>query len=112
MTLMFYMCKRLSKKIRNIIFSFGYFAYFDFTSIINFSDKVKLPEYMFGPLLWPGLICLNNSTAIITEQIYGFEMVETTPSSVMNFLIQIASLAASDVAIYSASVIESFTVLC
>ena len=39
-------------------------------------------------------------------------MLGTTPSSVMNFLIQTASLAASDAAIYSAFVVESATVLC
>ena len=33
-----------------------------------------------------------------------------TPNLVMNFLIQIASLAASEAAIYSASVVESATV--
>ncbi|EFH51116.1 predicted protein, partial [Arabidopsis lyrata subsp. lyrata] len=42
----------------------------------------------------------------------GPEILGTTPSSVMNFLIQTASLAASEAAIYSASVVESATVLC
>ena len=37
-------------------------------------------------------------------------MLGTTPSPVMNFLIQTASLAASEAAIYSASVVESATV--
>ena len=35
----------------------------------------------------------------------------TIPSSVMNFQIQIASLAASDAAMYSASVVESTVIL-
>ena len=39
-------------------------------------------------------------------------MLGTTPNSVMNFLNQTASLAASDAAIYSASIVESATVLC
>ena len=42
----------------------------------------------------------------------GNAMVGTTPRSEMNFLIQTASLAASDAAIYSASVVESAVVLC
>ena len=41
-----------------------------------------------------------------------FEILGTTPSLVMNFLIQTTSLAASDVAIYSASVVESAMVTC
>ncbi|MGI4673382.1 hypothetical protein ACR2XN_28360, partial [Klebsiella pneumoniae] len=36
----------------------------------------------------------------------------TTPSSVMKFRIQTASLAASQAAIYSASIVESATVSC
>ena len=35
----------------------------------------------------------------------------TTPSSIMNFLIQTAYLAASDAAMYSASVVESIVTL-
>ncbi|KAK9111977.1 hypothetical protein Scep_019496 [Stephania cephalantha] len=42
----------------------------------------------------------------------GLAILETTPSSDMNFLIQTASLAASDTAIYSASILESATVSC
>ena len=41
-----------------------------------------------------------------------FEILGTTPSPVMNFLIQTASLAASNAAIYSASIVESATVSC
>ena len=37
-------------------------------------------------------------------------MLGAMPSSIMNFLIQIASLVASDAAIYSASIVESATV--
>ena len=40
----------------------------------------------------------------------GFEMLGITPNPVTNFLIQTASLAASEVAIYSVSIIESATV--
>ena len=36
----------------------------------------------------------------------------TTSSSITNFQIQIASLAASDTVIYSASVVESVVILC
>ncbi|PRQ50071.1 hypothetical protein RchiOBHm_Chr2g0129021 [Rosa chinensis] len=39
-------------------------------------------------------------------------MVGTTSSSVMNFFIQTASFAASDAAMYSASVVESAVTLC
>ena len=39
-------------------------------------------------------------------------MIGTTPSSMMNFLIQTASLTAFDAAIYSASVVESAIVFC
>ncbi|KAK2456386.1 hypothetical protein QL285_003757 [Trifolium repens] len=39
-------------------------------------------------------------------------MLGTTSSSVMNFLIQTASFAALEAAIYSASVVESATVSC
>ena len=40
----------------------------------------------------------------------GSDILGTIPNPVMNFLIQIASLAASEVAMYSASVVESSTV--
>ena len=42
----------------------------------------------------------------------GSAMVGTTSSLVMNFLIQTASLAAFEAAIYSASVVESVVVTC
>ena len=40
----------------------------------------------------------------------GFKILGTTPSPVMNFLIQIASLGSSGVAIYSTSIVELATV--
>ena len=40
------------------------------------------------------------------------DILGTIPNLVMNFLIQTASLAASEAAIYSASVVESVTVSC
>ena len=42
----------------------------------------------------------------------GLTMLGTTPSSVINFLIQTASLAASKVVMYSALVVESTVVSC
>ena len=42
----------------------------------------------------------------------GFDTLGTTPSLVMNFLIHTASLAAFEVAIYSASVVELVIVSC
>ena len=42
----------------------------------------------------------------------GFRMLGTTPSLVMNFLIQTASFTASEAAIFSDTVVESGTVSC
>ena len=40
----------------------------------------------------------------------GFDILGIIPNPVMNFLIQKASLAASEAAMYSASIVESVTV--
>ena len=63
---------------------------------------------------WCDLGSLACAIALLLSQkrFTGFIMLGTTPSSKMNFLIQTASLAASDAAIYSASVVEFATVLC
>src|SRR6266542_1070967 len=46
------------------------------------------------------------------QRFTGHPALGTTPSSIMNFLIQTTSFAASEAAIYSASVVESATVDC
>ena len=64
--------------------------------------------------LWCDLGSLAHAIAPLLSQnrSTGFEILGTTPSPVMNFLIQTTSLVAYDAAIYSASVVESATLSC
>jgi hypothetical protein len=52
---------------------------------------------------------LGNSFIVVTIEL---QVLGTTPSSVTNFLIHTPSLAASETAMYSASVVESVVVFC
>ncbi|KAK8690667.1 hypothetical protein V6N13_074198 [Hibiscus sabdariffa] len=72
----------------------------------------SMPKNVFGLLMRSGFLCLRNGSIVVTIEIYNIDMLGITPNSVMNFLIQTASLAASLVAIYSASVVESATMSC
>ena len=49
---------------------------------------------------------------LLQNRSIGFEILGTTPSPIMNFLIQTTSLVASYATIYSVSVVESTTVSC
>ena len=60
---------------------------------------------MLGFFVRPRLLCLCNSTIIVTIEVIGLEQLGTTPNSETNFLIHIASFVASEATIYSASVV-------
>src|SRR3954468_19475222 len=63
---------------------------------------------------WWDLGSLACATAPLLSQYIsmGSSALGTTPSSVMNFLIQYPSFVASEAVMYSASVVESATVFC
>ena len=83
-------------------------AYLHISSINDLSDQVIAPQYMLGFFVRPRLLCLCNSTIIVTIEVIGLEQLGTTPNSETKFLIHIASEAA----IYLASIAKSATVSC
>ena len=62
---------------------------------------------MFGSLMWSGSFACAMAPLLSQYKSTGSDILGIIPNSVMNFLIQTASLAASEAAMYSASVVES-----
>src|SRR5687767_15502192 len=109
MRIMLSLQKWLCQRIRNVHIRV-YFAYLDLTPVNEVSNEMKLPHYVFVLLVVPWLLCLRNCPIVITVEINGLDAFGNTPSSMRKFLIQTPSFTASEVAMYSASVVESATV--
>ncbi|KAJ9553351.1 hypothetical protein OSB04_017396 [Centaurea solstitialis] len=77
-------------------------AYSHVSSSDDLSDEMKLPKYMSRLVMLSRLLSLRHSPRILA----------TTLRSVIKFLSQTASFAASEAAMYSASVVESAIVSC
>src|SRR3954463_15259048 len=85
-----------------------------YVSILNiFTNGVEATLDMPGLLVKPGLLGKGNSSSVVTEErVIGADTLGITPRSVMNSFIQIASCAASEAAMYSASHVDPTTTLC
>ena len=85
-----------------------------FTSPLSMIFRMRWKHLSMCLDLWCDLGSLAWAIAPLLSQykFNGSDILGKTPSLVMNFLIHTASLAASEAAIYSASVVESATVSC
>ena len=88
-----------------------YFAYLDLTTIDELSNEMKSLHNMFALLVIPWLFGLRNSSTIFTVEIQRARGIREH-TKLRNFLIQTPSFAASEAAMYSASVVESGTISC
>ena len=68
MRIMLRLRERLCQRIRNIQFCM-YFAYLDLTPVNKVSNEMKSPHYVFILLVIPWLLCLRNSSIVITVEI-------------------------------------------
>src|SRR3954469_11230821 len=84
-----------------------------YVSILNiFTNGVEATLDVPGLLVKPGLLGKCNSSSVVTESLIGPDALGMTPRSVMNSFTQIASCAASEAAMYSASHVAPATTLC
>ena len=84
-----------------------------YVSILNIiPDGVETALDVLGLLVKPGLLGNSNSTSVVTEESHRARRLGMTPRSVMNSFTQIASYAASEAAMYSASHVDPATTLC
>ena len=84
-----------------------------YVSILNiFTNGVEATLDVPGLLVKPGLLGKGNSSSVVTEESDRPRRIGMTPRSVMNSFIQIASCAASEAAMYSASHVDHATMLC
>ena len=110
MRIILFLGKCLSQRINNILIS-GHFLYLYIIPTNDLSNQIVYLEYIFRPLMRPWFLCLRYGSIVQYKGIKSI-MLGTTPSLVMNFLSQIASLAASKATMYSDSVVESTVVSC
>ena len=84
-----------------------------YVSILNiFTNGVEATLDVSGLLVKLGLLGKGNSSSVVTEESDRPDALGITPRSVMNSFIQIASCAASEAAMYSASHVDPATMLC
>ena len=108
---MFCSRKRFSQRICDIQIRM-YFANI-YVSILNiFKDGIETTLDVPGLLVKPGLLGKGNSSSVVTEEFDRPDALGMTPRSVMNSFTQIASCAASEAAMYSASHVDPATTLC
>ena len=70
-----------------------------------------MPFYVFGFLVRPRFLCQSNGSIAVTKRGISDTTEGTTPIWEANYLIQTASLASSNAAKYSASIVESAVTL-
>ena len=84
-----------------------------YVSILNiFTNGVEAMLDVPSLLVKPGLLSKGNSSSVVTEESDCPDALGMTPRSVMNSFIHIASCAASDAAMYSASHVDPAMTLC
>src|SRR3954470_7626430 len=108
---MFCLRERFSQRICDIQIRV-YFTNF-YVSILNiFTNGVEATLDVPSLLVKPGLLGKCNSSSVVTEEFDWPDALGMTPRSVMNSFTQIASCAASEAAMYSASHVDPATTLC
>ena len=84
-----------------------------YISILNiFTNGVEVTLDVPGLLVKPGLLGKGNSSSVFTEESDWPRRIGMTPRSVMKSFIHIASCAASEASMYSASHVDPATTLC
>ena len=84
-----------------------------YVSILNiFMNGVEVTLDVPSILVKPGLLGKGNSSSVVTEESDCPDALGMTPRSVMNSFIHIASCAASEAAMYSASHVDPATTPC
>ena len=108
---MFFSRKRFSQRICDIQIHM-HFANI-YVSILNiFMNGVEATLDVPGLLVKPGLLGKGIAPVLSQKRVIGPNALGITPRSVMNSFIQIASCAASEAAMYSASHVDPATTLC
>ena len=102
MLIMFFSWKRLSQRVYNIQIC----MYFEnlYVSLLDLiANGIKASLDVFGSLVKSRFLCQGNCTSIVTKIFIGPDALGMTPRSDMNSFIQTPSFAASEAAMYSAS---------
>ena len=89
-----------------------YFAYLDLTLIDELSNEMKSPHNMFALLVIHWLLSLRNGSTVVSVEIQRARGIREHTKLNKELLIQTPSFAASEAAMYSASIVESATVSC
>ena len=111
MLIMFCSRKRFSQRICDIQVCMHFTNIY--VSILNiFTNGVEATLDVPGLLVKPGLLGKGNSPVLSQKSLIGPDALGMTPRSVMNSFTQIASCAASEAAMYSASHVDPATTLC
>ena len=88
-----------------------HFAYLDLTTIDELSNEMKSPHNVFALLVIPWLLGLRNSSTVVTVEIQRARGIREH-NKLNKELIQTPYFAASEAAMYSASIVESTNVSC
>ena len=111
MSIKLHMSKHFSQWISDIV-NWSYLSDDHIALANKLSDNIINPFYVFGFLVRPRFLCQSNGSIAVTKRGISDTTEGTTPNWEANYLIQTASLAASNAAKYLASVVESAVTLC
>ena len=89
-----------------------YFAYLDLTTIDELSNEMKSPHNVFAFLVISWLLGLRNGSIAVTVEIQRARAIREHTKLNKELPYPNPSFAASEAAMYSASVVESATVSC
>ena len=87
-----------------------YFAYLDVSPIDELSNEMKSPHNVFTLLVIPWFLGLRNGSTVVTVEIQRARAIREHTKLNKELPYPNSSFAASEAAMYSASVVESATV--